>query len=45
MLDIKLIQEILARGNTVEIKKRRNEIIILEVQRKIKESVLSNGKE
>ena len=45
MLDLKLIYEILRRGNTVEIKQRRGDIIILEVKRKIRQTVLSSGKE
>lgn len=36
---IKVIQEILERGNTAEVKKRKDDIIVLEVQRKIKQSI------
>ena len=35
-IDIKIIEEILSRGNTAEIKKNKNGIIILEVKRQIK---------
>ena len=42
MLDknaIKIISEILSRGNSVEIRKRKNEIVIIEIQGKVKYSV------
>ena len=39
----KKINEILNRGNTVEIKKRKGDVVIIEVQRKIKETVVTNG--
>ena len=32
---LKKISEILRRGNTSEVKRRKNDIIVLEVQRKI----------
>mgnify|MGYP001624390341 len=32
---LKILQEILERGNTAEIKKRKNDVIVLEVTRKI----------
>nr|DAM96541.1 MAG TPA: hypothetical protein [Caudoviricetes sp.] len=32
---LKKISEILGRGNTAEVKRRKNDIIVLEVQRKI----------
>jgi hypothetical protein len=35
VLDTKKISEILARGNTAEVKKTKDGIIILEVRRKI----------
>jgi hypothetical protein len=36
MLDVKKISEILGRGNTAEVKKTKDGIMILEVKRKIK---------
>ena len=39
----KKINDILNRGNTVEFKKRKDDLIIIEVQRKIKETVVTNG--
>lgn len=38
-----VIAEILARGNTAEVKKRKDDIIILEVERKIWKSIPTNG--
>lgn len=35
-IDIKIIEEILSRGNTAEIKKNKNGILILEVKKQIK---------
>lgn len=32
---IRVVKEILSRGNTVEIKQRKNDLIILEVSKKI----------
>lgn len=37
------IEEILSRGNTAEVKKRKNDIIVLEVERKIKHTMPRNG--
>ena len=36
---IEMIMQILSRGNSVEIKQRKDDIIILEVKRTIKQSV------
>ena len=36
---IEMIMQILGRGNSVEIKQRKDDIIILEVKRTIKQSV------
>ena len=36
---IEIILQILSRGNSVEIKQRKDDIIILEVKRTIKQSV------
>lgn len=36
---IEMIMQILGRGNTAEVKQRKDEIIILEVKRTIKQSV------
>jgi hypothetical protein len=36
MVDDKKIEEILARGNTAEVKKTKHGVIILEVSRKIR---------
>ena len=38
-----VIAEILARGNTAEVKKRKNDVIVLEVERKIKISIPTSG--
>lgn len=35
-IDIQIIKEILSRGNTAEVKKNKNGIIILEVKKTIK---------
>ena len=35
-IDTKVIEEILSRGNTAEIKKNKNGILILEVKKQIK---------
>ena len=35
-IDLKVIEEILSRGNTAEIKKNKNGVIILEVKKSIK---------
>lgn len=35
-VDVKIIEEILNRGNTAEVKKTKNGILILEVSKKIK---------
>ena len=46
MLDEKAVQvinEILKKGHTVEIRKRKNEIVILEMQGKIKHAIAING--
>jgi len=40
---IKAIEKILAKGNTAEIKKRKNDIIVLDVSRHIEESMPLNG--
>lgn len=40
---ITVIAEILGRGNTAEVKKRKNDIIVLEVERHIKLSIPTNG--
>ena len=32
----RVILDIIARGNTAEVKKRKNDIVVLEVERKIK---------
>lgn len=37
-IDVRMIEEILKRGNTVEIKKTKDKIIIMEVEKKIKAS-------
>ena len=36
---IEMIMQILSRGNTAEVKQRKDDIIILEVKRTIKQSV------
>lgn len=38
MIDVKAIEQILARGNTAEVKKRRDEIIVMEVKKQIRSS-------
>lgn len=40
---VSVIAEILKRGNTAEVKKRKDDIIVLEVERKIKLSIPTNG--
>jgi hypothetical protein len=40
---IRIILEILARGHTVEIRRRKDEIVILEVQGKQRYRVATNG--
>jgi hypothetical protein len=40
---MQIISEILSRGGTVEIRKRKNEIVILEVHSKTKHTVSTNG--
>lgn len=35
-IDLRVIEEILKRGNTAEVKKTKNGILILEVSKKIK---------
>lgn len=40
---LKTIASILDRGNTAEIKKRRGEIIVMEVTREIKKAVPQTG--
>ena len=40
---ITVIAEILGHGNTAEVKKRKNDIIVLEVERHIKLSIPTNG--
>lgn len=38
MIDTEVIERIIERGNTAEVKKRKDEIIIMEVRKKIKSS-------
>lgn len=40
---MQIISEILSRGGTVEIRKRKNEIVILEVHSKTKHTVSTAG--
>lgn len=40
---LKTIEEILKRGNTAEVRKRKNEVIIIEVSRKEKCNVIAAG--
>lgn len=40
---IKTISEILARGNSAEIRKRKNEIVVMEIQGKIKHRIAADG--
>lgn len=42
---LKTIIEIIDRGNTAEVKRRKNDVIVLEAKRKIEYIVPSNGKE
>ncbi len=45
MLDekaIKIIEEIVARGHTAEVRKRKNEIVIIEISGKLKHSIIVN---
>lgn len=40
---LRTISDILARGNSAEIRKRKNEIVILEIQGKIKHRIAADG--
>lgn len=39
-IDVKTIEDIINRGNTAEIKKRKDDVVIIEVKKEIKSHII-----